>query len=185
MARIDLPGALDLDIPTESWVHPALVLRPSPIDGQGIFTLVSLLPNTRVIAWGGEIFTSAQVLSGCGRQHTLVGIAEDIYLGNDAEAPPGIEDYMNHSCDPNVGMRDSITLVTTREVSAGEELTADYAIWLNDETYLMKRECNCKAALCRQIVRGTDWRKPSVQMRNAGFFSPFIELRIEAARRNL
>lgn len=172
------PGLGREKIPPSSWIHPALTLGVSEIDGQGVFATAPLEKSVPIIKWGGEIFTKEDVSLGRGRQHTLVGITEDLLLGNLKEQPPGLDDYMNHSCEPNVGMVDEITIITMRAIQAGEELVADYAIWLNDETYVMKRSCACKSQNCRKTIRGSDWRLPRVASKNNGYFSPFIARRI-------
>ena len=41
--------------------------------------------------------------------------------------------------------------------------------------------CHCNAYGCRQVVEGTDWRIPQVQRRYAGFWSPVLQRRIDAA----
>lgn len=38
-------------------------------------------------------------------------------------------DVINHSCEPNVIVRDRIVLQTSRVVAAGEQLTVDYRKW--------------------------------------------------------
>ncbi|MEY8013773.1 SET domain-containing protein-lysine N-methyltransferase [Mycobacterium servetii] len=37
--------------------------------------------------------------------------------------------FINHSCEPNVGFAGNIVLVAMREVTAGEQLTTDYALF--------------------------------------------------------
>lgn len=172
--------SLPREVPATSWIHPLLTVGPSSIDGRGVISSAALAKGTEVIVWGGQVFTRVQVLSGLGRQHTLVGISDELLLGNPQDQPLSTDDYMNHSCAPNVGMADEITLVATREIGEGEELVADYAIWLNDEKYVMKQECHCGAVHCRRVIRGTDWRLPQVQDTNRGYFSPFVARRIVA-----
>ena len=181
--RADERKSIDpAQIPKRSVVHPALTVGSSIIDGQGVITREKLKRGTAVITWGGRVFTAAEVKGGAGRQHTLVGISENLLLGNPTDEPPSTDDYMNHSCSPNVGMSNEITIVTMRDIAAGDELVADYAVWLNNEEYVMKRKCNCRSPHCRGTIRGTDWRLPEVQRINAGFFSPFIARKIAVGR---
>jgi SET domain-containing protein len=35
--------------------------------------------------------------------------------------------FLNHSCEPNVGVQGQIVFVAMRDIAAGEELTLDYA----------------------------------------------------------
>jgi hypothetical protein len=131
-----------------------------------------------IIRWGGRVFSRLEIEAGEAKNHTVVAIGEGIFLGNSIDQEMGIEDYMNHSCSPNIGMADALSLRAMRDVKPNEELTADYAIWLDDEHYVMKRVCNCRATTCRSRITGQDWRRTDVQRANAGYFSPFIEARI-------
>lgn len=83
--------------------------------------------------------------------------------------------YSNHSCDPNLGMRDEITLVAIRDIRAGEELTHDWAM-TDDDEYSM--ECNCGAARCWQILTGKDWQRPDLQKRYASYLSVYLARKI-------
>ena len=58
----------------------------------------------------------------------------------------------------------------------GEELTADYAM-TDDEPYEMT--CRCGRSSCRGTITGFDWRKPEIQAKYAGYFSWFIQRRID------
>lgn len=85
----------------------------------------------------------------------------------------------NHSCDPNTWF-DGDVLVTRRVVSAGEELTYDYATgpadWAGRALF-----CHCETYRCRQVVERDDWRIPQLQRRYAGHFSPSVQQLIDAS----
>src|SRR5262245_59718519 len=83
--------------------------------------------------------------------------------------------YLNHSCDPNLGVRGEITFVAMRDIRAGEELTHDWAM-TDDDDYSVK--CNCDAADCRKTLTGKDWRRPDLQKRYAGYFSAYLARKI-------
>ena len=80
--------------------------------------------------------------------------------------------HLNHSCDPNVGVRGQITFVAMREVSPGSELTIDYAMIDGDPSELM--QCSCGTPDCRKIT-GNDWRLPELRRKYNGYFSRYIE----------
>ena len=84
--------------------------------------------------------------------------------------------FGNHSCDPNLWMRDGVSEEARRDIAPGEELTVDYALHTDDPAWSMP--CHCGSPLCRHVVRGDDWRLPELQRRYAGHFSPFIAERI-------
>jgi hypothetical protein len=39
--------------------------------------------------------------------------------------------------------------------------------------------CRCGTALCRGQVTGQDWRRPELQERYRGYFSPYLQQRID------
>lgn len=160
--------------PPESWILEGIYLGESRIYGQGAFTSHPIAVGTVVIQWGGTVFTGEQLRAELVRPHTYVGIGPDLYLANPQDRPPSLDDYMNHSCHPNLWMADEVSLRARRDIVAGEELTADYAMWLNNPNYVMKRDCNCRSPLCRTRITGLDWKLPDLQRRYHGHFSPFI-----------
>jgi D-alanine-D-alanine ligase len=134
-------------------------MRGNAIVGYGIFA-------TRPIA-GGEV-----LLTGEGRPHRVVTrrhveatwSAEDQLLLRRYGYPIGEAVYViwsedptdwapqNHSCEPNTVM-DGLNLVARREIASGEELTLDYAEFLDAESEAF--ECRCGAPACRGRVAGT------------------------------
>lgn len=113
----------------------------------------------------------------------MVAIGEGLFIGSEPSNDYSTDDFMNHSCEPTVGMGDEVTIVARRDIYPGTELTADYAIWLDNPDYAMKGRCNCASSQCRCIITGRDWARPAVQQNNRGFFSPFLRERI--AKMNL
>lgn len=88
--------------------------------------------------------------------------------------------HLNHSCEPNLGLQGEVVYVALCDIpTAGEELTADYAM-TDDEPYEMT--CRCGRPSCRGTITGFDWRKPEIQARYDGYFSWFIQRRIDQLR---
>lgn len=57
----------------------------------------------------------------------------------------------NHSCDANTGL-DGLNIVATRDIKKNEELTLDYAVFL-DET-MEPFQCKCGSSTCRGKIAG-------------------------------
>jgi hypothetical protein len=68
--------------------------------------------------------------------------------------------FLNHSCEPNVGIQGQIVVVAMRDIAAGEELTIDYALIDHDAGPMAGR---CGAEGCRQLITGRDGQKPELQ----------------------
>lgn len=164
---------------TKSWISDKLEVRNSKINGKGVFTNQFIAKDEVVIIWGGELVTIYDFNNGLGQKHTNVGIDEDHYLVTPDKSEMTVDDFMNHSCNPNIWLKDEVTLIARRNIESNEELTIDYAIELVDENYIMKHSCNCKYEECRNIITGKDWRLIELQNKYQNHFSPFILLRIQ------
>ncbi len=85
------------------------------------------------------------------------GYSLDITLqvGLDAyKLPTGsLDDFTNHSCDPNTGVRlnDQGTIIMAlRDIAAHDELTYDYSTYMNNRYELL--QCLCGAPNCRGLI---------------------------------
>lgn len=133
----------------------------------------------RLAVWGGRVVgrDALDSLSDEARSLTLQ-VEEGLYLA--PVGPPDPADLVNHSCDPNAGLRGQITLVAMRTIEAGEEVCFDYA--MSEGSSYDDFPCACGSARCRGQVTGDDWRRPELWERYEGFFSPYLARRITALR---
>ena len=74
--------------------------------------------------------------------------------------------FLNHSCEPNVGVQGQIVFGAMRDVAAGEELTLHYGTIDHDTEPLA---CRCGAVACRGVVSGLDWQRPELQRKYGRF----------------
>src|SRR5947209_6941289 len=163
----------------ESWIDPRLDIQSSCIDGQGIFTREFINAGEIVMVWGGTIFNLEEIRASKAKPHSVSGYSEGLYLGQPLEEPDAPDLFLNHSCDPNLWMLDEVTLAARRDIAAGEELTADYAMWELDEGWNLNTACKCSSSLCRYIITGEDWRLVELQDSYKGHFLPCINERIK------
>lgn len=64
-----------------------------------------------------------------------------------------IDDFTNHSCDPNTGIRlvaEGTIILALRDIAEHEELTYDYSTYLNNPYESMR--CQCGVASCRGMI---------------------------------
>jgi uncharacterized protein len=163
------------------WVDPRLYSAPSPIAATGMFTRANIDAGEVVVIWGGIVIDIADYDDAKHRPRATTSYDETHYLTTPVDEPALVDEFMNHACDPNLWMRDAVTVVARRPIAAGEELTMDYACWA-DYDYVFTERCGCGTSLCRGTIRGFDWRIPALQERFAGHFLPYLNRRIEALR---
>ena len=164
-----------------SYRSPKTEVRTSPIHGRGLFANADISQDEIVVVKGGHIIDGKAL-----REITLllgsveIQIDDDLYI-----APVSPEEretsmlYSNHSCDANLGIRGEITFVALRDIAPGEELTHDWCM-TDDGDYVLS--CNCHAPNCRGKLTGKDWQKPELQKKYAGYFSAYLQRKIDSGR---
>ncbi|HUG39203.1 MAG TPA: SET domain-containing protein-lysine N-methyltransferase [Longimicrobiales bacterium] len=84
---------------------------------------------------------------------------------------------INHSCDPSAWL-DGLDVVARRIISAGEQITLDYATFANE--VMPPFHCRCGAAECRGVIRGDDYLQDFVA-RYGEHVSDYVRQRRAAA----
>jgi hypothetical protein len=121
--------------------------------GKTVFAAQAFAPGETLLRFSGRRVRSAPV-AATGPQDRYVQIGADEYLG-----PSGrVDDLINHSCDPNTGLRfddaGGVFLVALRPIAAGEEVAWDYSTTLKDSDWRMP--CDCRSIGCRGIIGNFD-----------------------------
>ena len=148
--------------------------------GHSVIARAVIDPCELIGVWSGRVVGSDELdaLPEEIRRHT-VQIEENLYLASiSAHEPP---DFINHSCEPNAGLDGQIAIVALRRILPGEEVTIDYAMC--DGSPYDEFDCACGSSLCRGKLTGDDWRDPVLWERYSGHFSPYLQRRIDALRR--
>jgi SET domain-containing protein len=144
-----------------------LLVRRSPIHGNGVYAAVDIPARTVLIQYKGRLLTVAEVdrlyADGADTGHTFLFTLNDKYV-IDANVGGNSARWINHSCDPNCeayieevdgARRDRVMIQSLRAIKAGEELTYNYGIVLDvPHTAKMKRiwACRCGAAHCTGTI---------------------------------
>ena len=153
-------------------------VKPSPIQGLGLFAAQPIPAAEIVAVKGGYVFTGsewADLEPALGPAE--IQLAESLFIAPATKSErDGAMLYINHSCDPNTAIQGQIVLVAMRDVAPGEELTHDWAT-ADDGDYAMA--CNCGSPHCRGVITGKDWMKPELQAKYRGWFCWFLQRKID------
>jgi SET domain-containing protein len=142
-----------------------IIRRQSPIHGNGVFAARDLPKATPVVQYRGRILTHAQANRMYGNDtdggHTFLFTLNEKFLIDGGDGG-NVARWINHSCAPNCQAwvvessdgdprRDRVMIETSRAIRAGEELTYDYGISLEErQTPRLKKiwACRCGAKKC-------------------------------------
>jgi len=166
--------------PVSVWRSLKVDVRESHLGGLAVFANAPIAKDEPVAVKVGHVvgYEEVQRLTAEIGDFSLQ-IAEGLFLTpRHADEYEAMVVHINHSCDANVGFQGNVTYVAVRDIDAGEELCHDYAT-ARVEPYRL--DCLCGTAVCRGTVRETDWQRPDVQARYAGYFMPHVQHRIDDA----
>ena len=125
----------------------AWALRATTTDkGRGVFVGRAIPAGALVLRFEGPIFSRL----------TCPDFSEAIQVGVDEWmwSSGGLDDLVNHSCEPNLGLWQvgaCTYLLSLRDIAEGEELSFDYSTSMVDEPWDMEG-CLCGAPTCRGLV---------------------------------
>ncbi|MFA7237183.1 MAG: SET domain-containing protein-lysine N-methyltransferase [Phycisphaeraceae bacterium] len=137
--------------------HRDVRRQTSPLHGTGVFTLRPFTQGEPVFTFEGPSIAAADVRDDM----RVMQIAADQYLVEDPAADY-IENYVNHSCNPNLGFTTgSTTLHALRDIAPHEELTWDYSTSINDPGWSIP--CRCNSPHCRGNIQSFQDLPPHIQ----------------------
>ena len=135
------------------------VIKGNAISGYGIYAKFDL-PKGTLLFKGEEkaqrIVTKKFVDENWNENEKLsfrryaYPISKDVYILWALE--PEEWSPQNHSCNANCAYT-GLNVYTNRDIQKGEELTLDYASFLDDT--MEPFECSCKSPNCRGLIKGT------------------------------
>ncbi len=158
------------------WMSPKLARADITIAGQGTHALAEIAAGEVVAAFGGYMVPADVFATLPAHRRSLsIQVADDLYCVGSEQPEP--HDMVNHSCDPNCGILGSTVLVAVRPIAPGEELCYDYA--MSDGSPYDEFDCSCGTAACRRRITGNDWSRPELIERYRGWFSAYLQARIE------
>jgi hypothetical protein len=153
-----------------SYLSPKTIVKPSGIAGRGLYANVALARGEIVSVKGGHLIDRATLeRNKAVLNNADIQIADDLFLAPlTADEFEGVMMFLNHSCEPNVGVQGQIVFVAMRDVAAGEELTLDYGTIDHDTEPMV---CRCGTANCRGTITGEDWRRLDLQQKYGDYFA--------------
>ena len=153
-------------------------VKKSKIHGRGLFTKENIAKGEKVAIKGGRIVDRKFIDNNPKIVKSSELQIDDFHY----IAPTNKEEfrksmiYVNHSCEPNVGLGGKNVFIAIRNILKGEEVTADYGIFENND---FKMICNCQTKNCRKIITGKDWQKKSLQKKYGDYFAPYLLQKIK------
>jgi len=154
-----------------SLISPKVEVKDGGVDKKGSFAVLDIPKGEIVFIKGGHIVCRDEIYAS-SVINSYLPLSDKYFIGAVVpEEESFVKIFVNHSCEPNCGVRGEITFVSMRDITSGEELTIDYAM-VDDEDYSFR--CTCGLPNCRGEVTGRDWMIPELQIRYENYFARYL-----------
>lgn len=151
--------------------------------GMGTFAQQWIPANTRILEFTGNNLIRSSINQAVlkGSTDCYLQIDENTFLG----ASGKMDDYVNHSCNPNCGLEffdDRVYLRSIQHINRSDELTFDYAT--SQKAFPFRFNCQCGSTECRGEIG--DYSELSSTRKayylSRGVIAPFLMQRAEPVR---
>ena len=124
-----------------------ITVKESTIHGKGIFALKDIKKGEIIsIIKGPRKFKINRSAKDALAHPDWVGFKMHHWID---PIPP--YKYLNHSCNPNCGIKGKVETVALKNIKKGEEVVIDYSIIEGDVRWRMK--CHCGQKNCRETIK--------------------------------
>ena len=122
--------------------------------GLGVFARVPLVPREHIFYMNGKQIGFEQSIAHMGEYSVQIGVKTYV----DPISPAR---FLNHSCAPNTGFVNGISLIALDRIQPGEEIRFDYSTTMLERHWEL--DCECGARQCRRRIRDFDLLPDSLQ----------------------
>ena len=160
-----------------SWMNNVLFVKHTLKYGKGIFAKKMIKKDTLLMVFGGYILTRKEENKlPIDIRDAAIQIEKDLVLGIIDKNQLRSTDYLNHSCEPNAGIKGQISLLAMRDINKGEEITFDYGTVLYRIKGAPKYElkCLCGSKNCRGKITQYDWMLSRLHIKYKEYFPYYI-----------
>lgn len=134
--------------------------------GKGVFALKNFKNGETIFEFKGKKFTYNELPYPYDSvTDHYVQIDKNLYMGPSGET----DDFFNHSCNPNSGLKidnEKVTLVAIKNINIGDEITWDYSTTMDEDDWEMN--CLCGSQNCRGKIRDFKFLNKDIQQKYMG-----------------
>lgn len=136
---------------------PNLEIKDTKSKGKGVYSKILIPAQTIIFELAGKVIQRDELSKYSPSDVALFfQIGADIFLSKSGD----LDDYMNHSCNPNCGLKivgHRALLVSLYQINPGDEITWDYSTTSNDTNDSWQMKCGCEDYNCRKVISGFNY----------------------------
>lgn len=125
--------------------------------GQGIYAVKNFKKGDVLFQFEGKRVSEPEIIDP-GQEGYYLQIGVDEYLDT-----TGFGRFTCHSCEPNSGLKDDVTIIAIQDIKEGTEIVFDYSTCMLENNWTLN--CHCGAPTCRKVIRDFDQIPKELQER--------------------
>jgi uncharacterized protein len=145
--------------------NPKVEIKMSKF-GKGLFAADDIKKDEFIADFNGQIY-EAEKVSDLPKNIADYAIQFEKHKWRDSD----FAWHINHSCNPNCGIRGLFQIVAMRDIQKGEELFYDYEMTEDSD---WKMECKCGEPNCRKIIGAYSNMPQEVREKYKGYISEWL-----------
>jgi len=156
------------------YFSPAVQLSSSKIAGVGLVAKRDIVEGEVLVVELGPVVNRAfiEIIESVTGYECNLCIGWDAYILHAPLHEDHQGGYINHSCEPNVGLLADGVWCAMCDIKKGEEVTCDYGTFETRPGWTMK--CACGVPSCRKLITFEDYKNKDLQKRMGNWFAPYL-----------
>ena len=122
--------------------NPKVKLRNTKRYGRGVFAIAPIRKGEVIAIFDGPILDDDFEPWTKDLYNHTIQVGKTMWRDS-----KGLGRYLNHSCEPNCGIKKLNRVVAMRNIEKGEEVTWDYEMTEKNPDWRMR--CRCRTPSCR------------------------------------
>lgn len=136
--------------------------------GKGLFAKEDIKRGEIIASFDGEIYEAEK----CSDLEPKIRDYAIQFEEHKWRYSRGFAILINHSCEPNCGIKNNFDIIAMRDIKKGEELTLDYDLTENSD-WTMK--CSCGNKNCRKLIKGYRYLPEEIKNKYKDWISDYLK----------
>lgn len=149
--------------------NPKVEVRETSKYGRGVFAKEDIKKDEFIASFDGDIYEYDSPLWNDYLEDHTMQFEERKWRDS-----KGIAHIINHSCEPNCGIKELFNVVAMRDIKSDEEITWDYSMTERNKESDWRMKCFCGSKNCRGEIGSYDELPNDVKNKYAGYVSEWL-----------
>jgi hypothetical protein len=155
-----------------------VVVRRTKKFGRGVFAVKPIRRGETVAVFDGLVYDDDHEDWNDDIYNHAIQFARNMWRDS-----KGIARLINHSCEPNCGIRNLFRIVAMRDIRAGEQITWDYEMTEKSDNWSMR--CKCGSNICRRRIGNYQNMPKHIREKYGTFISAWLRRSGRPKRRKI